>query len=224
MRIRQRPIYVEIEIQAPMDKLWQHTQQPELHEQWDMRFSEIRYLPQEEDGLQRFTYRTRIGFGLQIAGTGVTRASYNEQSGAKVSTLAFGSQQRLSLINSGHGYWKYIPHEAGITFLTRYQYQTRFGRLGRWFDAFLFRPMFGYATAWSFDVLRLWLEKQIPPACSIRQAIIHYTSVALLCVLWLFEGASLSIIAFCFLAAVTSKNLPQASRCKRQPGQRSEAA
>src|SRR5712691_5848194 len=38
-------IYVEILIRAPMDALWAHTQTPELHERWDLRFSEIAYVP-----------------------------------------------------------------------------------------------------------------------------------------------------------------------------------
>jgi uncharacterized protein YndB with AHSA1/START domain len=38
-------IYVEILIRAPLDAVWEHTQTPELHERWDLRFSEIDYLP-----------------------------------------------------------------------------------------------------------------------------------------------------------------------------------
>jgi hypothetical protein len=32
-------IYVEIDVRAPLDALWAHTQTPTLHEQWDLRFS-----------------------------------------------------------------------------------------------------------------------------------------------------------------------------------------
>jgi hypothetical protein len=42
-------IYVEILVRAPMDALWSHTQTPALHEQWDLRFSEIDYLPRTRD-------------------------------------------------------------------------------------------------------------------------------------------------------------------------------
>ena len=31
-------IYVEILIRAPMEALWAHSQTPELHERWDLRF------------------------------------------------------------------------------------------------------------------------------------------------------------------------------------------
>ena len=49
--------------------------------------------------------------------------------------------------------------EEGVRFITRYDYQTRFGKLGEWFDQLSFRPMMGWATAWSFDRLRISLEK-----------------------------------------------------------------
>ncbi|WP_173275604.1 hypothetical protein [Paenibacillus sp. NEAU-GSW1] len=35
---------METWIAANMEALWQHTQHPELHQQWDLRFSEITYL------------------------------------------------------------------------------------------------------------------------------------------------------------------------------------
>ena len=58
-------IYVEILVRAPMDALWAHTQTAELHEKWDLRFSQIDYLPKaHETESQQFRYTTRIGFGL----------------------------------------------------------------------------------------------------------------------------------------------------------------
>jgi len=172
-----------------MDDLWAHTQQPQLHEQWDLRFSEIHYLPKEQHQVeQAFMYRTRIGFGLNIAGTGITKAQCNQDTGDRLSALAFKSDQPLSLIHTGHGYWKYYQNNQSIKFLTRYDYKTRFGIVGSWFDALLFRPLFGYATAWSFDTLRLWLEKQIPPTVSIQRALLHYSCILLLAALWLFTG------------------------------------
>src|SRR2546423_936223 len=39
-----RGIYVQIDIRAPLDRIWQLTQTPELHQQWDLRFSKIEYL------------------------------------------------------------------------------------------------------------------------------------------------------------------------------------
>jgi hypothetical protein len=189
--MKRKPIYVELKMKTDMDRIWACTQKAELHQQWDLRFSSITYLPRKSEvSPQFFRYQTRIGFGLLISGTGLTRSSINEATGVRVSTLAFGSDQPISLIRHGAGYWQYRPdpQDDSISFITKYNYETRFGVLGQWFDRILFRPMFGWATAWSFDVLRLWLEKQIPPAVSIQRAIIHYLSVILLCFLWLYEG------------------------------------
>ncbi|BBH20651.1 membrane protein [Paenibacillus baekrokdamisoli] len=187
--MRSKPIYVEIDMMTDLEKLWTYTQTPKLHEQWDLRFSEITYLPREKgDDDQHFLYRTRIGFGLAIAGTGVSKATNPSSKEERTSTLSFGSEQAISLISKGGGYWKYRTNGDMVTFVTQYNYQTRFGLLGRWLDRLLFRPLFGYATAWSFDMLRIWLEKSIPPIVSLQRAVIHYFSVGMLTLLWLFEG------------------------------------
>ncbi|GAE04973.1 DoxX-like family protein [Paenibacillus sp. JCM 10914] len=187
--MKQKPIYVETVIMTEMDRLWSYTQTPELHQQWDLRFSEIHYLPRDRAEFQRFLYKTRIGLGLEITGIGVTREVKQQEHYARMSVLKFGSDQQISLIRKGGGYWRYHDNGSGcITFITKYDYQTRFGLLGAWFDKLLFRPMFGAATAWSFDVLRLWLEKGIPPAASISKAIIHAVSVGMLFLLWCYEG------------------------------------
>ncbi|MFL1672789.1 DoxX-like family protein [Paenibacillus thiaminolyticus] len=186
--MRRKPIYVKLDIRADIDTLWAYTQTPELHEQWDLRFSRIAYLPREqEEQPQRFRYETRIGFGLAIAGTGLTKARRLED-GGRMSTLLFGSDQALSLICKGRGYWKYTPLGEKISFETQYDYETRFGCLGRWFDRTVFRPLFGWATAWSFDALRIWLERGIPPAATIGRAAVHYMSVLLLTLLWCWQG------------------------------------
>lgn len=46
--MKNKPIYVEIDINTSMDNLWEASQNPSLHEQWDLRFSSITYLPKEE--------------------------------------------------------------------------------------------------------------------------------------------------------------------------------
>lgn len=187
--MRRKPIYVEIDMQTDIDSLWEHTQTPELHEQWDLRFTQIQYLPRTAgESEQHFLYQTRIGFGLAIAGTGVTKATVSSGMDDRLSALTFGSEQASSLIRKGGGYWKYAPHADGINFSTQYDYQTRFGVVGKWFDYLLFRPLFGLATAWSFDCLRIWLEKRIAPAVSLQRAVIHYFSVFLITFLWLYEG------------------------------------
>jgi uncharacterized membrane protein YphA (DoxX/SURF4 family) len=167
-------IYVETFIRRPLDAVWRHTQQPELHERWDLRFSEIRYLPRASDAEpQRFHYATRIGFGLAISGEGESTGTRETTDGAATSALRFLSAHPLSLIREGSGYWKYIPEADGVRFLTWYDYRTRFGLVGRLIDRLLFRPLMGWATAWSFDRLRLWLEQGLDPAASRRLAVAH---------------------------------------------------
>lgn len=186
-----KPIYVELDIATDMESLWEYTQNPHLHRQWDLRFTDITYLPREgPEYPQRFLYRTRIGFGMGIAGTGESRSSRSISTGGGLSTLAFGSEQPISLIRRGGGYWRYKPGQNGqkVTFSTKFDYATRFGLFGRLLDRVAFRPLFGYATAWSFDMLRIWLERGIAPAITIQRAVIHYACVAILSLLWLYEG------------------------------------
>src|SRR5215218_7514425 len=65
------PIYVETTIRTNVDELWERTQDPALHQRWDLRFTTIEFLPKrDEDDPQRFLYETRIRFGLRIAGEG----------------------------------------------------------------------------------------------------------------------------------------------------------
>jgi hypothetical protein len=185
---RSKPIYVEAFIQAPIDALWKHTQTPELHQQWDLRFSEITYIPKSTGTEpQRFLYKTNIGFGLSVAGEGETVGT-KEKEGVLTSSLKFSSANPISLIREGAGFWRYIPTEGGVRFLTRYDYQTRFGTLGGWFDRFVFRPLMGWATAWSFDCLRLWLEQGIPPQISLRRSAVELVTALSLCLIWLYQG------------------------------------
>ena len=178
-------IYVEIRIRGSIDDLWRRTQEPDLHERWDLRFSEIVYLPRpHETAPQRFSYATRIGFGLRIRGEGESEGSRANASGERVSALKFWSGDAKSLILEGSGYWRYVPTSDGVRFLTWYSYRTRFGLPGRLLDAALFRPIMGWATAWSFDRLRLWIEKGIDPAVSGQRAVIH--AVARLCIALVF--------------------------------------
>ncbi len=148
-------IYVETRIRVPLDALWHHTQEPALHVRWDLRFTEIDYLPRpSEDEPQRFRYATRLGFGLAIAGEGESVGQRDLPDGSRSSALKFSSADWRSLIRQGGGYWKYVPTADGCRFLTWYDYQTRFGWAGRLVDRLCFRPLMGWATAWSFDRLR----------------------------------------------------------------------
>jgi DoxX-like protein len=182
-------VYVEILVRAPMDALWAHTQTPALHEQWDLRFSEIDFLPRTcDDSLQRFRYATRIGFGYEVNGEGETTGEQALPDGTSTSALKFTSNASLSIIREGSGYWKYIPTRDGIRFLTWYDYRTRFGRAGAAFDRLIFRPLIGWATAWSFDRLRLWLEDGVSPRLAVRQTFIHIVARTALAVVFAYQG------------------------------------
>jgi hypothetical protein len=187
--MKSQGIYVEIAVDAPMDELWKHTQYPALHQQWDLRFTTITYLPKETEAEpQRFLYTTQIGFGVKVSGEGESTGTRHAADGRRTSALRFWSDHPLSLIKAGSGYWKYIPHGEKIRFLTWYDYRVRFGAPGRLLDRFIFRPLLGWATAWSFDALRLWLERGLPPALSIRRALIHLLVHVALAAIWIYQG------------------------------------
>ena len=182
-------IYVEIRIRAPMQDLWDQTQRPELHEKWDLRFSEISYLARPDaEQPQRFRYATRIGGGLTIEGEGESVGAKDLAGGQRVSALSFSSADPRSLILRGSGYWKYIPTADGIRFLTRYDYETRFGRFGRVVDRLAFRPLIGWATAWSFDRLRLLLEQGIDPRSARRAWLTHAVARLGLAIIFAYHG------------------------------------
>jgi uncharacterized membrane protein YphA (DoxX/SURF4 family) len=167
-------IFVETDMAVELGTLWAGTQDPAMHQRWDLRFSDIAYAPTPEAGApQRFSYGTRLGFGLAIRGAGETIAERSRPDGGRVSALRFWSASRLSLIREGRGYWSYTPLADGVRFRTVYDYDTRFGSIGRLIDRAVFRPLIGWATAWSFDRLRLWLERGIDPGSSGRSAVVH---------------------------------------------------
>jgi len=92
------------------------------------------------------------------------------------------------LIEEGSGYWQYVPIAGGVRFLTWYNYRTRFGAAGRWIDRLLFRRLIGWATAWSFDRLRLWIDRGVPPEVSMRMAWIHALARLGIAFIWLWQG------------------------------------
>lgn len=75
-----------------------------------------------------------------------------------------------------------------IRFFTWYDYETRFGAVGKLVDRYCFRPLLGWATAWSFDRLRLWIEKGIPPETSRSRAIVYSLSRATTAFIWFYHG------------------------------------
>jgi hypothetical protein len=168
------------------------TQEPDLHQRWDLRFTEIRYLPRPDTAQpQRFLYATRIGLGLKIRGEGESVGSRDGPNQERSSALKFWSDDSKSLIRTGSGYWKYVPsNEDGRTlrFITGYDYEVRFGAPGRAVDRLFFRPLIGWATAWSFDRLRLWIEKDIDPSTSMRLSLSYLTARLSLAFVWLYQG------------------------------------
>jgi uncharacterized membrane protein YphA (DoxX/SURF4 family) len=183
-----RGIYVEVHIDSSIDELWAKTQVPEVHRRWDLRFTDIEYLPRSDpEKPQEFLYATRVGFGKKISGRGQS-SGFQESDGSRTSALKFWSDNPASLIREGSGYWKYIPNRDGIRFLTWYDYTTRFGTIGTVFDAMVFRPLMGWATAWSFDRLRLWIEKQIDPSTSMKLSAVYSICRLMVAFIWIYQG------------------------------------
>jgi hypothetical protein len=196
MGTRPRRIYVETFIRGSLEDVWRLTQEPSQHERWDLRFTEIDYLPRHDETLpQRFRYTTRLGFGLKIEGGGETAGSKEGAGGQRTSALRFWSDDPKSLIREGAGYWQYIPTGDGIRFITGYDYEVRYGALGRAFDALIFRPLIGWATAWSFDCLRLWIERGLDPATARRSSLVHGIARMVVASVWGYHGAVPKLIA-----------------------------
>ncbi len=185
---RRRPIYVESRVRTTMDRLREATQDPGQHQRWDVRFGTITYLPRTDGDPQRFTYATKVAPGVTVAGTGESLGDRDRLDGSHWSGLKFWAGDRRSIIDAGAGYWRYVPTADGVRFLTRYDYRPRWGRLGEVIDRWTFRPLFGWATAWSFDRLRLWLEDGTPPERSRDQALAHAIAVAGLVGVFAYQG------------------------------------
>ena len=182
-------IYVEILIQDGLEPIWRLTQDPLLHERWDLRFTHIEYLPRPNAAEpQRFLYETRIGFGVSIRGTGESVGERVTATGDATSSLKFASDDPKSLIREGSGYWRYVPTSAGLRFFTWYDYSVRFGAMGRVVDRLIFRPLMGWATAWSFDRMRLWAEEGQTPEASLALSLIHATARLSIAAVWVWHG------------------------------------
>lgn len=169
---RGRAIYVESLVRADLDALWAATQEPDRHRRWDLRFGEISYLIAVDGEPQQFTYATTVA-GIRVAGTGEALGDRHRPDGTRWSGLRFWTDDRRSVLRTGAGYWKYVPTDDGIRFLTRFDYRTRWGTAGVVLDRCGFRPAFGWATAWSFDRLRIWLEDGVPPERSARRYLLN---------------------------------------------------
>ncbi|PZE58372.1 SRPBCC family protein [Curtobacterium sp. MCPF17_001] len=153
-----RSIYVETLIDADVDAVWAATQDPRQHVRWDVRFSEIVPEPADTDGAARFTYVRRSALH-DVHGTGISIGERLRDDGTRTSALRFATDDGLSPIRTGRGYWRYVPTDDGRTrFITGYDYDSGWGPLD-----LVVRPLLGWATAWSFDRLRVWLEGGAEP-------------------------------------------------------------
>ncbi|MFE2009338.1 hypothetical protein [Streptomyces sp. NPDC059491] len=222
-------LYVETRVRVDLETLWAYTQEPALHQRWDLRFTEIADLPRAEGEPRRFRYATRVLPFLAVAGTGVSAGERHRAGGDRVSALRFSSPHPLSLLAEGSGYWRYVPTADGVRFLTGYDYRPRWGRFGRAADRLAFRPLMGWATAWSFDRLRLWCERGITPARSRNRWLLELAGRLLLAavpfVLTRLPLGPVSLAAVALtvpgLAAAVllppSSRVPAARRCPRTP-------
>lgn len=179
-------IYVEIDVDGSREDLWEYTQDPDVHARWDLRFTDIEYLPREAGEPQRFTYRTHVG-GVGVAGTGESTGDA-ETDEEWTSGLVFRSADPRALIRQGNGFWKYRETGAGVEFRTEYDYEPRWGALGRVVDRFAFRPLLGWATAWSFDRLRRWVEDDLAPEDAMTFALVHALARVSLALAWVYQG------------------------------------
>jgi hypothetical protein len=229
-------IYVEIGISASMGRLWSLSQDTQLHPQWDLRFSRIIPIRAEPDGLARFGYEFRLPFHT-IRGTGTSLGHRRRSDGQSTSVLKFSPADLLSPIGPGSGYWRFIPDGERIRFITAYNYRPGLGGLGRLLDRRVIRPALGWATAWSFDRLRLWAESDIDPEVSRNRWIIDtgaricgmVGAATLVCrSLAGPEPWGSTLLGLAVLAAAVMlprhSSVPQAKRCLRRPPDRRSAA
>ncbi|MEP6949605.1 MAG: DoxX-like family protein [Ginsengibacter sp.] len=187
--MNRKPLYIETKIKCNFDTLWTYTQDPAIHQQWDLRFSEITYLPKDNPAEpQRFLYSTKVGFGINVNGIGESVATRTKDNGESTSVLKFSSGSSLSVIKKGAGYWKYVPEADEIKFFTGYDYETRWGFFGKMFDKFIFRPLMIWATAWSFDCLKNWIEKGLHPKQALKAQLTVLLSNITLGLVWIYQG------------------------------------
>lgn len=186
--MKRKPVYVETTIHAPIEKVWEYTQNPKLHEQWDLRFSTISLNEPQNEQPQSFLYEKHLGFGLSVTGTGAYRTRMMDEWNERASSLNFKSSHPLSFIKEGSGYWKYMKTSDHIVFQTQFDYETKEGKGWTWADRILFRPMIGFMTAFSFGALKTWLEKGTHPRLLLERTLAHYGICLLFAIVWLCQA------------------------------------
>ena len=246
---RRKQIYVEILVRSSMERLWALSQDPALHPRWDLRFSRIIPTGAGADGHSRFRYEFQLPF-YTITGSGTSLGIKTGAGGPATSVLKFSPSNVLSPIGPGSGYWRYVPSAEGIRFITGYNYTPGLGAVGRKLDRQVIRPALGWATALSFDRLRLWAEYGVDPAVSRnawlvdaagRAGVVAAAVLLLLKTLllraalrdkaaagggWLpLAGSCLAVLAAAAAAAGLPHHpaVPRAGRCLRRPLDRASA-
>jgi hypothetical protein len=217
-----RPLYVETLVRSDLERLWEATQDAAAHTRWDLRFSVIEDVTaQTDDAPRAFRYALHLP-GRVVAGTGTSVGERRRPDGTRTSALRFGSPDPLSLIRRGSGWWRYVPTPAGTRFLTGYDYEPGWGRLGRLVDRWLFRRLLGWATAWSFDRLRLWVDDDVAPESAARRWVVD-TGLRLSAVagagVALRQGSPAAAVLLVVGAAGAPSlpGVPRARRCLRRP-------
>jgi len=158
--VTSRAIFVEITIAAPLDTVWELTQNTDLHPRWDARFSRITPVAELEGGGYRFRYELRLPLHT-IAGVGTSLGERRRPDGTSTSALRFDTADRLSPLGAGRGYWRYVAQPNGTTtFTTGYDYEPQWGVI---LDRLFLRAFIGWMTAFSFDRLRIWAETGVEP-------------------------------------------------------------
>ena len=147
--------------------LWAATRNPVVHQRWDVRFSRI----EPADGAGRFRYATRVLPGLTVGGRRRHRGGAPSPDGTATSVLRFRCAHPLSLIRAGHGLLALRPGRRRASGSSPATTTRPAGAPPAALVDLAFRPLFGWATAWSFDRLRLWLEHGVTPERSRNQAL-----------------------------------------------------
>lgn len=227
-----RALHVETSVAAgpgTADRLWSTTQDPALHPRWDLRFSAIVPGGVDDDGRQEFTYSLALPhprFALvTVTGTGTSTGERRSADGAGTSSISFVSHSALSPLARGSGYWRYAPADGCIRFVTGYDYRPGWGALGAAADPWLTRPLVGWATAWSFDRLRLWVEGDQSPERSRTLALAWAGAGASVVVAGLAVACRQGgpsrwaglLLALAALGARPPARVPAARRCSGRP-------
>ena len=146
-------------MRTDLETLWRLTQEPAEHPRWDLRFSSITPTTALDSGGARFVYERRMPLHT-IRGTGTSLGERHRPDGTRTSALRFTTADRLSPLGDGRGYWRYVPTDDGVRFITGYDYEPGWGAF---VDRLFMRRLIGWMTAWSFDRLRIWAETGVEP-------------------------------------------------------------